>query len=491
MTTAPSRESVPYKSMREYMMILEERGLLKRITAPVNLDYEVGAVSYRDLVRTGPGLLFENIQDNPGKQLVTNIMYSLDQLAIAFNGPKDWVKLHDVVKAGMADRLPCVKMDDGPVKEVKVFGEDVDLAEIPTPLWHELDGGRYIATTAGVITIDPKTGAHNMGQYRSMIIDRNHTTVKVQGDFKVGAAPPKGSSYGGVGDRNSAVHVLENEAEGKNTPCAIAIGMDPLLVLAAGTAVPENENGLSEYEAAGAWAGRPVELVKCDTIDVWVPAQAEYILEGEILAGERHYDGPHGESSGFYNKNYEVFVFRVNAVTHRKSPINFGLICGRIEDYPRPLMRSGSILQTLVGKSGLTNIREVHFPDAGAGGVIVIRARIEREGQAKEIIDAAYAHLRYRWVVVVDEDCDVRDWNDVWWRIVSFAEPTEHVHLGAELPRPLGRPGEMDFIPPKRGMGIDATREHKTTEFPVPPPSKPTMEILDKVGERWDELGLP
>ena len=490
MTTSENRKAVSYKSMREFMMILEERGLLKRINAEVDLDFEVGAISYRSLTRTGPGLLFENIKENPDKQLVTNIMYSLDQLAVAFNGPKDWVKLHDIVKEGMADRLPSVKVDDGPVKEVKIFGEDVDLAEIPTPLWHELDAGRYIATTAGVITVDPKTGAHNMGQYRSMIIDRNHTTVKIQGDFAVGAKPPTGSTYGGVGDRNSAVHILENEALGKNTPCAIALGMDPLLVLAAGTAVPENDQGLAEYDAAGAWAGRPVELVKCDTIDVWVPAESEYILEGEILAGERHFDGPHGESSGFYNKNYAAFVFRVNAITHRKSPINFGLICGRIEDYPRPLMRSGSILQTLVSKSGLTNILEVHFPDAGAGGVIVIRAKIEKEGQARQILDAAYQHLRYRWVVLVDEDCDVRDWNDIWWRIVSFCEPGDNTFIGPEHPRHLGRPGEMDFVPPPHRMGIDATREHKKTEYPVPPPSKPTMEILDKVGERWDELGL-
>ena len=90
-----------------------------------------------------------------------------------------------------------------------------------------------------------------------------------------------------------------------------------------------------------------------------------------------------------------------------------------------------------------------------------------------------------------DEDWDLRDWNDVWSRIVSFAEPTRHVVLGKELPRPLGRPGEMDFIPPKQGMGIDATREHKETEFPTPPPSKPTMEILQGVAQRWDELGLP
>ncbi|MEK9658727.1 MAG: UbiD family decarboxylase [Chloroflexota bacterium] len=490
MTTAKQRKSVGYNSMREYMDILAKNGLLKHISAPVELDYEVGAISYRDLIRNGPGLIFDNIRGYEGVPLVTNIMYSLEQLALAFNAERDWVKLEEIVHWGMKNRMPAKVVKDAPVQEVKITGEDVDVFKFPTPLWHELDGGRYIATTAGVITKDPKTGAHNMGQYRSMIIDRNHITVKIQGDFKVGAPPPAGSNYGGAGDRSGAVHVLENEAKGLNTPCAVALGMDPLLVLAAGTAVPEDEKGLAEYDAAGAWAGRPVELVKCETVDLLVPAQAEIILEGEIVAGERHYDGPHGESSGFYNKNYEVFVMRIDAITHRTNPYSYGLICGRIEDYPRPLMRSGSILDTLVRKTGYKNIKEVYFPDAGAKGVIIIRAKIESAEQPLKILQDAWEHLGYRWVIVVDEDADVHDWNDIWWRIVSFADPEKQVVLGKELPRPLGRPGEMDFIPPKRGIGIDATRDHKVAEYPFPPASKPTMEILNKVGQRWPELGL-
>ena len=128
-------------------------------------------------------------------------------------------------------------------------------------------------------------------------------------------------------------------------------------------------------------------------------------------------------------------------------------------------MRSGSILQTLVSKSGLTNILEVHFPDAGAGGVIVIRAKIEKEGQARQILGAAYQHLRYRWVVLVDEDCDVRDWNDIWWRIVSFCEPGDNTFIGPEHPRHLGRPGEMDFVPPLTVwalMPLASTRKQNT-----------------------------
>ena len=113
----------------------------------------------------------------------------------------------------MRNRLKSTVSPTGPVKEVVLRGEDVDLSTLPTPLWHELDGGRYIATTAGVVTIDPQTGAHNMGQYRSMIIDKNHSTVKIMGDFPVGAIPPQGSNYGGAGDRSGAAHILENEAQ--------------------------------------------------------------------------------------------------------------------------------------------------------------------------------------------------------------------------------------------------------------------------------------
>ncbi|MEE8517953.1 MAG: UbiD family decarboxylase, partial [Dehalococcoidia bacterium] len=152
-----ARERVSYDSMREYMQVLDERGLLKHVTAEVDLDYEIGAISYRDLVRGGPGLLFENVKDYPGMPLVTNIMYSLDQLAIAFNGERDWAKLEERVHEGMRERLACNTVPTGPVKEVMVSGEEVDLSSLPTPLWHELDGGRYIATTAGVVTIDPKT----------------------------------------------------------------------------------------------------------------------------------------------------------------------------------------------------------------------------------------------------------------------------------------------------------------------------------------------
>ena len=251
-----TRQRVPYDDLRGYLKLLEDNGMLKRITAEVDLDGELGAIAYRDLVRDGPGLLFENVKDYPDMPLVANVMYREDQLALALNGDPDWASLRDIIHEGMQHRMPSKQVPTGPVKDVKIMGEDVDLDMLPTPRWHEEDGGRYIGTTAGFVTRDPQTGNLNMGQYRSMIIDKNTTTVEIMGDWAVGATPPQGSNYGGTGDRNGATHVLENEANGLPTPCAIVLGMDPLLTLSCGTAVPHDENGHGEYEAGGR-VGRP------------------------------------------------------------------------------------------------------------------------------------------------------------------------------------------------------------------------------------------
>ncbi|MDE2836242.1 MAG: UbiD family decarboxylase [Chloroflexota bacterium] len=485
-----TRQRVPYDDLRGYLKLLEENGLLKRITAEVDLEGELGAIAYRSLVREGPGLLFENIKDYPGMPLVANIMYTEPQLALALNGDPDWAALRDIIHEGMQDRTATRTVSTGPVKDVKIMGEDVDLDMLPTPRWHEEDGGRYIGTTAGFVTRDPQNGNLNMGQYRSMIIDKNTTTVEIMGEWPVGAKPPGGSNYGGAGDRNGATHVLENEANGLPTPCAIVLGMDPLLTLSCGTAVPHDENGHGEYEAAGSWAGRPVDLVQCETSDLMVPANAEIVLEGEVVPYERVNDGPHGESTGFYNQYTSTFMVRIKAITHRKDPISFGLICGRVEDYPRPLMRSNTLLDVLVAKSGLTNIKEVFFPDAGRSGFLIIRAQITSPEQPKQIIDAAYEHMRYRWVIVVDEDCNVRDWNDVLWRIVSSVVPDRDMYRGREYVFRAPGPGAVEFIPPSYGMAFDATYPFKEYEHPRPGVAQPSMKMMEHVAGRWKELGL-
>ena len=285
-----------FKDIREYLAGLEAAGMLKRITAEVDLEHEVGAICSRSLERGGPALVFENVKGYSGKPLVANLLSSTKLLAFAFGTDEDEEQIYQRIVLGLQNRIPSRILPTGPCKEEVQRGEEVDLYAFPTPLWHEHDGGQYIATTAGFITREPATGNLNMGSYRCMLKDR--TTLSMAGGLRTPKDP-------GGGD-----HIITNEQTGMATPVAIVLGMDPYLSLATGSPVPADEEGQTEYEAAGAWRGVATELVRCETSDLLVPANAEIVLEGEVVPGARTEEGPHGESTGFYGENKEAFVVR-------------------------------------------------------------------------------------------------------------------------------------------------------------------------------------
>ena len=465
-----------YDDVRSYMEALESAGLLKHVTAEVDLKHEIGAIAARSLEQGGPAVVFDNVKGYPGMPLVVNLVSNNQQLGLAFGTEPDEAKIYEKLVFGMRNRIPSRIRQTGPVKEEVHHGDDVDLYRFPTPWWHEHDGGQFIATTAGLITRDPETGNLNMGSYRAMIKDKN--TVSWSGGTR-----SRGSSSGGD-------VILANEEQGKPTPVAIVLGMDPFLSLATGSPVPPDEEGQTEYEAAGAWRGAATELVKCETNDLLVPANAEIVLEGEAVPNARTEEGPHGESTGFYGENKQAFVIKINCVTHRRNPISYGLICQLIEDYPRQLFRSGSFLTRLTKATGMDNIREAYFPEVGRMGMMIVSAAIRDKDDPKRIMDAVWALDHWRWVIVVDEDCDVRNWNDVMWRVVSAADPDrEEVISGKQHePRQTPRTDENDYDPPRRGMGIDATMRFKPTNFP--PVNKVSRELMNQVASRWGELGL-
>src|SRR5438309_1571962 len=252
------RDDVGYQDLRGYLARLEEAGLLKRIQAAVDLKYEIGAISGLGIDRKQPAMLLENVKDHPDRPLAINLMYSLEELGIAFNCEPDAEKIQALLVEGLQNRLPSVIVEDAPCKEEKQLGDDVNLYDIPTPWWHEGDGGQYIATQAGCITRHPETGQLNCGTYKCMIIDKNTLTL-TSGITRVG-------------------HIKPNEAKEQPTPIVLAIGMDPLLTLASGTPVPADDRGQMEFEAAGAWRGTPTVLVKAETSDLLAPAYAEYII---------------------------------------------------------------------------------------------------------------------------------------------------------------------------------------------------------------------
>lgn len=474
--TAPaSRKLVKCNDIREYMRLLDNNGLLHRVTAEVDLRYEVGAICSRALKRGGPAIAFMNIKGYPRMPLVANLLGSTAHLALAFGTDEDEEQIYRAIVDGMQHRVASVTLATGPCKEEVYHGDQVDLYKFPTPFWHEHDGGQFIATTAGFVTRNPDNGHYNMGSYRCMI--KGKDTISMAGGTRTPRDP-------GGGD-----HILMNEANGRPTPVAVVLGMDPYLSLATGSPVPMDEHGYAEYEAAGAWRGRPTELVKCETSDLLVPAHAEIVLEGEAIPGARTEEGPHGESTGFYGENKAAFLIKINCVTHRHNPVSYGLICQLIEDYPRSLLRSGSFQTLLIEKTGMTNIKHAYFPEVGRYGMLIVSVRIGDADEPRRIMDAVWEHGEWRWVIVVDEDCDVRDWNDVMWRVVSTAEPERHVVLGKERNWHAKRTDEDDFTPPTRGMGIDATMRFKGVTYP--PVNLIGEELMRKVTSRWKEYGLP
>jgi 4-hydroxy-3-polyprenylbenzoate decarboxylase len=172
--------------------------------------------------------------------------------------------------------------------------------------------------------------------------------------------------------------------------------------------------------------------------------------------------------------------------------VNYGLICQLIEDYPRSLLRSGSFQDLLTRKTDLKQIKECYFPEVGRLGMMIVRADVQSAGDARRIMDAVWDNQPWRWVIVVDEDCDVRNWFDVMWRVVSAADPDrDQVVVGKLLhyTDATEPEDEWDYIPPKRGMGIDATMKFKEHQY-FPPKNLVNSELRARVAGRWAELGF-
>lgn len=469
--------TVGYHDLRGYLQILDEADLMRHVKVPVDLKWELGAISARGLQVGSPALSFEAINGYEGSVLVTNIMSTPKHVATIFNCEATDEAIYEKVSDGLDHRLASRVVDTGPCKDVVITGDDVDLYAFPTPVWHEFDAAPFILTNGGAITRHPDSGVHNMGMYRMMIIDKDSLTLNNPSSGNEGG-------YAGRGDLKASDHVRMMLERGETAHVAVALGMDPLLILSSGTAIPPRD-GMSEYETAGQWRGAPTELVKCEMSDILVPAHAEMIIEGYVMPTERAKDGPHGESTGFYGETEDIWKVKVTCITHRADPVMTGLICQQIEDYPRTFLRSGSIKYALSQQPGMENVRQAVFPEVGRGGMLIIRADIQDADEPRRIMQAAWDTVNFRWIIVVDDDCDPDDWFDVMWRVCSNVVPGRDVVEGTK--RPSSTPGtEKDFTPPENGLGFDATFKFKPELFP--PINKVSREIMSNVIRRWGEI---
>ncbi|HEV8439944.1 MAG TPA: UbiD family decarboxylase [Methylomirabilota bacterium] len=491
-----------FMDMREWMALLEKQGHLRRVAALVDWDREIGAIARRVLEKKGPALLFENIKGyERGRctRLFTGGLGSRARLALAVGFPPEAsnAELVQYVMKKNRETVPPRVVASGPVKDVIVRGDGVDQTAFPVPKWHYLEGGRYIHTFSGVVTRDPDTRVMNVGIYRGMIGKKNTTPFLLI----------KGGQHWGQ-------HFLKYTSRREPMPVACVIGWDPIMPFLAGSPIPA---GICEWDVMGAYRGEPVDLVRCETVDLEVPATAEIVIEGFISDDPATYEseGPFGEFTGYVSDIPTPRPsMQITCITHRRDPIFRGCLEGTLpgsyseNSVMSSVQRAGIAWNILTG-AGIPGIRDVFVPPITNGVNIIVQIKKAYQGQPKQIAAALWgnsaAQFRYKHVTVVEEDIDPSSYEQVDW---AFAH---RVNAGEEgivvFPGIFGSPIDPstplhDRDVTRLGTGlwnrvlIDATRSWKferRSEWGgegFPPTVRPAPEDEARVRARWDEYGL-
>lgn len=395
--------------LRQWIDHLEERNELKRIRAEVDWDEEIGAITREVSSQYGPALLFEKIKDhqNTGcRRLFTNGTGTKGRVCRIL-GLAEGVSYREIVatlKERFSNPLAPRKVKEGPVKENIIKGEEVDLFQLPVPKWNPLDGGRYIMTSASVVTMDPDTHLLNIGTYRGMISTKRTISVLL------------------AATQGWGKHFTKYKNRGEEMPVAVVLGWEPTLFMVASTPV-----SYPEYEMAGSLRGSPVELVRCETSDLWVPATAEIVLEGRISPDPKSFEleGPFSEYGGYYGgRRMPKHTIRVECITHRSDPIFTGCLTGASPGRTNegaswtPATFSAVAWQYLE-QAGVPNIMGVwrgKWPE-----IMRIQIRKTHRGHAQQVANALWgssiANYAAKHLIVVDEDIDVFDWEAVEWAL--------------------------------------------------------------------------
>ena len=433
------------KELREFLRLLEEKGEVLRVKEELEPRFEIAAF-LRILLERGNGAaaFFERVKGYQAP-VIGNVLGTKRRLAYAFGVKEE--ELGDIYLARRKKPIEPEIVADGPVKEVQIL-QDVDiLEEIPVLTHHERDAGPYF-TCSTVVAKDPETGIRGMGIHR----------IQVKGKDRVGlflATPPLS-------------HFLAKaEALGKPLEIAIINGADPLTFFSSVVWAPQ---GTDKFAIAGGLAGTPIQLVKCETVDLEVPARAEYVLEGHIIPGERETEGPFGESTGYY-LTYENPVCLIKAITRRKNPLYHSLLPfspeeGILLDFSWEMDHLAATIKVF------PFVRKVHLTVLGM--VMVVQIEKNDEGNGRRLIDHFFDHPFVKVVTVVDEDVDVYNLDEVIWAVATRTKPLEDVVVKGDLPGLMIDPttpgGESSsdqlhtMLPKTSKIGIDATKPLKELE---------------------------
>jgi len=499
------RKPVAFGDLRGWIAALKANDELAEVDAEVDWNIELGTIMR---LAQGPGtgraMLFNNIKDynkpdSRCRRVFGSALNNYRRIAIMFGLPPD-THPRELVKIGrtiLEGAIPPKIVPSGPVKENIVTGKDIDLTELPVPYWNRMDGGRYLITYAGVVSKDPSTGVMNVGVYRGMLAGRDRIPILMWRAQHIGH------------------HVTSWLAQGKKEmPIAVAIGWEPSLGFCAGSPVPK---GVCEYDVMGSMRGAPVELVKCETVDLHVPASAEIVIEGYLGLEPDTYmmEGPYAEFTGYLaSERSPKPTIRVTCISHRHDPILRGTIEGCLPGSYSENAVGSSIMRAatawnVLDRAGVPGITDVWCPPVQAGINIVVRMQQTYRGQAKQAANALWgstaAHVRYKHVTVVDDDIDIHDYAAVDWAIAHRVNAGENdivimpgtFGLGLD---PSTR--RRDRNPALFGTGkwnrvlIDATQNLDYDPDPdlggarFPPTVWPAEEDVAAAEARWGELGL-
>jgi 4-hydroxy-3-polyprenylbenzoate decarboxylase len=478
-----------YKDLRKFIEVLKKKGLLKLITAEVDPVLEIAEINDR-VVKTGGSALFFEKPKNSKFPCVVNLFGSHERMKLAlevdsldeiglrmleFLEPEIPTNLIDKLKAlpklkRLADFLPKY-VNSGPCKEV-IFKDNVSLNVFPILKTWPDDGGRFI-TLPMVFTKDPETGSRNCGMYRMHVYDERTTGMHWHMH------------------KDGAKHYRNAEKLGKRLEVAVAIGSDPAVMYSATAPLPE---GVDEMLFAGFLRKSSVELVKCETIDLEVPANSEIVLEGYCEPNERRIEGPFGDHTGYYSLKDEFPMFHITCITHRKDAIYPATIVGK------PPMEDCYIAKTTeriflpLIKKQIPEIVDINLPVEGVFHNIAIVSIDKRyPGHARRVMYALWGMGQMsftKMIVVVDRWVDVQNPGEVIWRIGNNIDPKRDIVI---VEGPLDVLEHASDIPSYGGkMGIDATKKWKSEGFLREWPDEIVMseDIKRLVDKRWKEYGF-
>lgn len=494
-----------YNCLRDFIIDLEQRGLLKRVKTPVSTELEMTEIQTRLLAEKGPAVLFENPLGDDGKEfdvpVLVNLFGTVERVALGMGRSPE--ELREVGKmlaflrqpeppVGIGDalqKLPLLKsiiamrpkkVKAAPCQEVLFEREEIDLTRYPIQTcWPDEPAPLItfpLVVTQGPDPIGNKSDSYNLGIYRMQVKSRRTTLMRW------------------LAHRGGAQQAARwTEQKSDPIPVAAVIGADPATLLAAVTPVPDT---ISEYQFAGLLKGKSISLVDCKTVPLKVPAEAEIVLEGHVDLSNTMLEGPYGDHTGYYNAQEPFPVFTVSAITQRANPIYHSTFTGRPPDEPSILGEALNEVFIPLFQQQFPEIVDFWLPpEACSYRLAVVAIKKAYPGHAKRVMMAVWSYLRQftytKWVVVVDDTIDTRNWNDVIWAISTRMDPARDITVLEDTPIDY-----LDFASPVPGLGskigLDATDKW-------PPETKRDWgstirmsdTVIEKIDQMWDEFGLP